>query len=100
MEKHRTKENNMNDRNQLVPQFIAVMLAFGLIAGLLPGVAVAQDLPTLEARMQWLFERLTEVDQTYRTDGALQSPQVLASLYLSDGQDEAPLEHIVRRWKR
>jgi hypothetical protein len=66
----------MSNRNQFVPQFAAVVLAGGLIGSLLPGFAAAQDLSTLEERMQWLFERLTEEDHTYRTDGALQSPQV------------------------
>jgi hypothetical protein len=85
----------MPNQNVLIHRMSTVLLAGSLIVGLLPSLAAAQDLPNLEARMQWLFERLTEVDHTYRTDGALQSPQVLASLYLSDGQDEAALEHIV-----
>ncbi len=85
----------MTNRRQCVRQTAAVLLTVFFIASLLPGLAAAQDLPTLEARMQWLFERLTEEDHRYRTDGALQSPQVLVSLYLSDGQDEAALEHIV-----
>lgn len=84
----------MPNRRKFVRQMAAVLLACGLIACLLPGFAAAQDLSTLEERMQWLFERLTEEDHRYRTDGALQSPQVLVSLYLSDGQDEAALEHI------
>jgi hypothetical protein len=85
----------MSKRIQLFRRTAAVMMTVFLVASLLPGFAAAQDLSTMEQRMQWLFERLTEVDHTYRTDGALQSPQVLASLYVSDGQDEAALEHIV-----
>jgi hypothetical protein len=65
----------MSNQCQVFRHTTAVLLACGLIVSLLPGLAVAQDLSTLEARMQWLFERLTEVDQTYRTDGALQSAQ-------------------------
>lgn len=82
-------------RRQFIHRTAAVFPAFCLILCLLPGFAAAQDLPTLEARIQWLFEKLTEVNHTYRTDGSLQSPQVFADLYLSDGQDEAAKEHIV-----
>jgi hypothetical protein len=58
----------MSNQCQVFRHTTAVLLACGLIVSLLPGLAVAQDLSTLEARMQWLFERLTEVNRTYRTD--------------------------------
>jgi len=47
----------MSNRNQFVPQFVTVLLAFGLIPGLLPGFAAAQDLSTVETRGGWVIEQ-------------------------------------------
>jgi hypothetical protein len=45
----------MQNRNQLIPQFAAGLLACGLVASLLPGFATAQDWSTQEARAAWLI---------------------------------------------
>ncbi len=45
---------NRPSRRQFVRQTAAVLLAFGLIASLLPGRAAAEDLSTLENRAAWL----------------------------------------------
>ncbi len=46
-----------------------------------------------EARRNWLFERMGKEGQTYRTD-RVESSQ--GRIYLTEGQDEAALEHLVR----
>jgi len=47
----------MSNRRQFVRQATAVLLAFGLIASQLPGLAAAQDLSTVEARTAWVIEQ-------------------------------------------
>jgi hypothetical protein len=45
----------MSNQNLFVRQTITVLIACGLIVGLLPGLAVAQDLSSVEARAAWLI---------------------------------------------
>jgi hypothetical protein len=47
----------MQNQNQFVRQTAAILMACGLILGLLPGVATAQDLSTVEKRAAWLIEQ-------------------------------------------
>jgi hypothetical protein len=45
----------MSNRIQFVRQTAAALMAFGLIVGLLPGRATAQDLSTVETRAEWVI---------------------------------------------
>lgn len=47
----------MSNQCQLISLTVAVLLAGGLIVGLLPGRAVTQDLSTVETRAAWLTEQ-------------------------------------------
>jgi len=47
----------MLNRRQFLRQTAAASMAPGLIASLLPGLAAAQDLSTMEARAAWLIEQ-------------------------------------------
>jgi hypothetical protein len=49
------RKNPMLNRLQFVCQPATLLLAFGLILGLLPGFTAAQDLSTVEARAAWLI---------------------------------------------
>ncbi len=73
--------------------FVSIWLGLGLLAlaVIVPRFLHADE--GFEARREWLFELLTKGDHTYRTN-SIQSMSV-ASLYLSDGQDKAALEHLV-----
>jgi hypothetical protein len=84
----------MTNQNQFFRQTAAVLLACGLIAGLLPGFAAQPDSDDYEARKQWVIEA-TGRDSKFRTDGQLEAAKVLARLCLSNGQDKAALEHTV-----
>jgi hypothetical protein len=85
----------MPTHSQFIRQAASVVLAFFLILGLLPGCTSQPDADDgFEARRQWLFERLRpKGDYTYSARSI--EAGSMASLYLSDGQDEAALEHIV-----
>jgi hypothetical protein len=85
----------MQNQNQLIRRTATVLLACGLIACLLPGFAVAQDLSTYEARRQWLFEQMRADDRS-RSTHISSLNWSLSSLYMSDGQDEVALEHLAR----
>jgi hypothetical protein len=89
------RRNPMSNQIKFIRQTAVVLLAIGLILGLLPGCTAQPDADDgFEARRQWLFERLrAKGDHTYSTQNI--EGGSMASLYLSDGQDEAALEHLV-----
>jgi len=47
----------MQNQHQFIRKTAAVLMACGLIAGLLPNFVTAQDLPTMEERAAWLIEQ-------------------------------------------
>ena len=76
----------MPNQNQFVRRTAAVLMAFGLIVGLLPGLAAAQDLSTVESRAAWGIEQRR--GESINTNAKFGAAAALARLSLNANDTE------------